>query len=598
MEKIRQTNKFWKLSDEGISELQGMVDDDEFLTKLERAKKDPDTKEAREILHRVLPLLSFVNKRQWGSTGASAHAYSQLLNLQRDVATAPIFLTLNPVIHNFVFANRLCRPIRNNWDQPEPVVEEVSKRKALLCENPVASGYFYTLLVHAVMKFLVGCPISDDSTTTRMPATFGPQAEDSMERRRLLGSSLAAFWAHEVSRNGFQHLHALVWVAQLSVRLMRAVAHDKALNEQFGRFCDTVACSSLPEKAWTKFGAMEWVSALHRSVDAVPVPSQVASSTVTTKPQPAQGPREREQERRSPEKEKETTEMEVDAGDRTDDRKQRQQGDVEMEDDGAGQKEYCVGEGGKAKEGEPGASSKPQQQRQQQKVQQFSTSELTFDEMCQYLAVKLEDHAKHNFTCFKKTGAKFCRLRAYWICFNAPTQIVQIELHESETKPSEDSEGRDSEKKDEEKKKKKLFTTMLNAVRPPPTEPYVPGMPSSDTKILVVQTKREATSDMKVPFRATVLQHDQQAGETIDIDQEGGRSSCGNARLISHNSHILNVAGHNCVEFTDSHNQSVIVYLPKYLINQMVNHWIYIGLFKDSVKGKEYLTVWDFEIEK
>ena len=100
-----------------MSRLQNVINAPDFLGRLLDGIENPESKDAKAVLHEILPLIYIAGQHiPFGHAGASNTALANMINLHRFFGNYAHFVSFNPVMQDYPLALRISQPIPNNWD--------------------------------------------------------------------------------------------------------------------------------------------------------------------------------------------------------------------------------------------------------------------------------------------------------------------------------------------------------------------------------------------------------------------------------------------------------------------------------------------------
>ena len=129
-----------------MSRLQNVINEPDFLGRLLDGIENPESKDAKAVLHQILPLIYIAGQHiPFGEAGASNTAFASMLNLHRFFSNYSFFVSFNPVMQDYPIALRIAQPISNNWDDINGLNFNVPvssmERRSILEGHPVGASY-------------------------------------------------------------------------------------------------------------------------------------------------------------------------------------------------------------------------------------------------------------------------------------------------------------------------------------------------------------------------------------------------------------------------------------------------------------------------
>jgi hypothetical protein len=231
-----------------MSRLQNVINAPDFLGRLLDGIENPASKDAKAVLHRILPLIYIAGQHiPFGEAGASNTAFASMLNLHRFFSNYSFFVSFNPVMQDYPLALRIAQPIANNWDDIHGINFIVSassmERRSILEGHPIGASYTYIRMYKAIFEHLIGFPQSDIGGRLKT-RTLPPQHRES--RRGCYGPVSAYFFAQEMSKALVQHFHALL-LSPINWQFLRSLnINDPAVNIRIGAYFESIIANSLP----------------------------------------------------------------------------------------------------------------------------------------------------------------------------------------------------------------------------------------------------------------------------------------------------------------------------------------------------------------
>jgi len=206
----------------------------DFDSLLDKAIKDPNSKEARVIQAQVLAFVQSCTKKINFSPGKRAACKGPLYAMYRRYGLPSFWITISPNDNDGILALRLsCGKTTAEFPLPS-----LSERARIIANNPVWSTVVFDRMVNAVCEALFGI-----KTTTRSLSSKDKSV------RGIFGDSRGFFGVVECQKRGCLHLHLVLWAGPSPHEVSKILA-DPELNRKFGEAMDTILCSSIPEEYW------------------------------------------------------------------------------------------------------------------------------------------------------------------------------------------------------------------------------------------------------------------------------------------------------------------------------------------------------------
>jgi len=204
---------------------------EQFQAKLKAAVKDPEGSDAKYVLNKVTPLMSFAGRKSAFGALERNQSAGEILALGRRFGCAPGFLTFGIDDLNNPSAIRIALRSFNNTEFPAVVtsstrvemdrgiaLEDESEgviripsgyreRLRLMNNNPVGAAIAYKQVVHDIMTILFGMEPFNHSGFNE----WTKKTKVKFDRCGLAGSPLAFFGKNEVTHSGSLHFHVIIW---------------------------------------------------------------------------------------------------------------------------------------------------------------------------------------------------------------------------------------------------------------------------------------------------------------------------------------------------------------------------------------------------
>ncbi len=234
----------WRTHPESIAQLQRFLDSPDFLLRLELAVANPSTPDAASLVRILAPLMIMAGRQVPFASVSSGLAISSMLAMHRFFGPWALFLTINPAPFSHAISYRIAAPILSNEDDLTganfPYPPTPAARKAAIAASPFAAAWTFLHLQHAIINTLLSFPTPAAGETqkkTPLPAVH--------RLRGLLGPVSSFYMALETSVQGFLHAHSEIY-SPLTWYILQQIAHNPELNATFGRYLDSIICTSIP----------------------------------------------------------------------------------------------------------------------------------------------------------------------------------------------------------------------------------------------------------------------------------------------------------------------------------------------------------------
>ena len=245
----------------------------EFQNKLKAAVKNPDGSDAKYVLNKVTPLLTFAGRKSAFGAFERNQSAGEILALGRHFGCAPSFLTFGIDDINNPTAVRLALRSLNNTQFPAVVsnssnvemdrgipLEDKSEgvihiphgyteRLKLMNSNPVGAAFAYKQVVHDIMEILIGSkPSMNSGDNNKVNRTDNKPYEI---RMGLVGDPRAFFGKNEVTHSGSLHFHVIIW-AGISPWYIEQISEIPTLCKHISDMLESHYCAQLDRHVHVK----------------------------------------------------------------------------------------------------------------------------------------------------------------------------------------------------------------------------------------------------------------------------------------------------------------------------------------------------------
>jgi len=247
---------------EGFEQFAKEFASEEFHGKMKAAVENPNGKDAKYVLSKLSPLLTFAGRKSVFGAFERRESASQILALGRRFGCAPNFLTFGIDDINHPNAIRFALRGIDNHDFPAVVssasdvelkhgikLKEMGEfnipfswgdRFRLMINNPVGAAIAYKQVVHDIMTVLIGLQPSNYSGNNNMVA----ETKFDDESFGIAGSPWAFFGKTETTGSGSLHFHVVVW-AGLPPWMLDYFASNALLCKHIASVLDSIYCAEL-----------------------------------------------------------------------------------------------------------------------------------------------------------------------------------------------------------------------------------------------------------------------------------------------------------------------------------------------------------------
>jgi hypothetical protein len=227
---ISNTSLYVKNNPSAVRDISQLIMSDNFMSRLADAKKNPDGKDAKELLGLLTKHIQPASSKLPFSIGERKLQLSQLLAYCKHFGTPSFFVTISP--------NDADNPLVINLADESVVSDcvfppEYTQRLKIANENPVACAEVFYRSMEKVMATLIGYTPS-----------YRRRANTSTTKG-ILGTPIAYFGVIETQGRGTLHLHFLVWTA-ICPKTLQMVAHDDIMTKTAAKVLDSLCMASIP----------------------------------------------------------------------------------------------------------------------------------------------------------------------------------------------------------------------------------------------------------------------------------------------------------------------------------------------------------------
>ena len=217
---LQSTKRACKVHNERFAEYEEVVNAPDFPEKLEEAVQQPNSRAARQLMKKLLPLLSIASSPVPWSSSERGSCIGMMLAMARRYGPPSCFLTIAPDDVHDPTCIRLAITHRSNESFPavaDGFMEALQQGdasfafgdgdsmslkegdlQALAAESPAATAMGYQNLIEVVLAKMYGIPIGSHTRTSKAPEEHG---------QGMLGTPVGYFGVTEVSGRCAEHLH-------------------------------------------------------------------------------------------------------------------------------------------------------------------------------------------------------------------------------------------------------------------------------------------------------------------------------------------------------------------------------------------------------
>jgi hypothetical protein len=242
-----------KTDPESLTKFQEMVTDRTFLKRLQSAKENPNSDEAKLLARSINKHVTMANSNVPYTAAQRKSSVSHLYNMARFYGTPSIFFTfapddingcLNlrmalPLSDNLTFPavdGGFCVAIRNNSDQFQNLSVSQAGLRAILASGPVAAAEMFRLIVDNVFCNIMGTPPANSHHKKTIPL---PKRHSG-----AFGVPVAAYGCTEEQARGSLHMHIVFW-GGLQPSVLQAAGGIHLLADVVSKAIDLIVCAEL-----------------------------------------------------------------------------------------------------------------------------------------------------------------------------------------------------------------------------------------------------------------------------------------------------------------------------------------------------------------
>jgi hypothetical protein len=247
-----------------LSQLADLMDDKEFMQKLNYAKTHPKSEEAKQYMKILQPIVRATSKQVPFSSGSQAAAISTMVAMCHTFSLPNVFFTFAMDDTKNTIVLRLSSPCRNGDAAAFPTTEagllhalregheslkvdgevtiDLSKSglNSILSKNPVAAAQVFQALMDNVYRVLLGvdpASVKDhQESKTNVPLGARPKG--------IFGHTKAVFSVVEVQARLTLHSHMAVWTT-FSAELMQKCASTQVLRDACQEVLDSYVSAEI-----------------------------------------------------------------------------------------------------------------------------------------------------------------------------------------------------------------------------------------------------------------------------------------------------------------------------------------------------------------
>ena len=255
-----------------------LVNSDEFKEKIVYAAQHPTSKQAKEVLKTVVPILNFGTRNTiFGGLGDTT-SLSHAMAMARRYGPASTMLTVTPDDINSPTSFRLACNSFDNLSFPATVDEtffdkfqqgckdfqtsnppitiplDYSSRKKASVDNPVAVAAEFRAMLENIITELVGCPLDfQPGKNSKNVRTwfFQSKKNNSPHHKGIFGHVTAVFGGIETQARGALHFHLLIW-GSIPPKVLHWASYIPEIRAKVQAALDKMYCAQIPKDLHVK----------------------------------------------------------------------------------------------------------------------------------------------------------------------------------------------------------------------------------------------------------------------------------------------------------------------------------------------------------
>ena len=241
------------------------LESEEFQLKLDKSLKNPKSKEAKEVINRLMPILLSSSKESRFASFDSEKVKYMISSLVQFRGPCSAFFTIAPDDVNNPRVFQLSMRSNNNEDFPckeEGLIEEMIKSDGAILGsgnvripvhykyrleaanlNPVATSIEYIRLLQLVFEEIIGvnCNIANENAKFKNTRFF-------MEHKKgIFGHAISAIGVNEDQNRGALHAHIAIW-GGISPRLLEFASSLPHICNEISDVLDSIYKAEIPLK--------------------------------------------------------------------------------------------------------------------------------------------------------------------------------------------------------------------------------------------------------------------------------------------------------------------------------------------------------------
>ena len=250
-----------------------LIRDQTFRDRLAKARKDPKSKESKDILRKLLGVLNFSGKRSSFGALERNEAVTKVCELSRRYGCPSVFLTMsfddinNPLAFRLSLAttNRDCFPSTYAADNGDSYIEKLLSESEIVgegsvripttyrerakagMENPIAYVTAYKDLLHDILSLLIGLPPNNFDRSAGSKTSSSRRTKYYKDRvKGIFGRVLAIYGVTEEHAKGTLHNHFAIY-GGLHPRILQRYAAFQEVCDAISEVLDSMYSATLPD---------------------------------------------------------------------------------------------------------------------------------------------------------------------------------------------------------------------------------------------------------------------------------------------------------------------------------------------------------------
>ncbi len=214
----------------------------EFKQKINKALKQPNSKDAKKIKSTIEPLIKIIDRKIKWSTGKRGDILGKLYALMHFFNIGTHFITISPHMTHNALAIRLTYTGKSNEKFKLP---DIVLRSQKIQENPVAATRIFYRLINKFFEIIVGLPL--EHFTGRKANIDRLFAENKKKYTGAYGFIKAALGIVEEQASGNLHFHGILF-GGWDFDVIQQHIHKSNVAKQFTELIDSHITCEIPDE--------------------------------------------------------------------------------------------------------------------------------------------------------------------------------------------------------------------------------------------------------------------------------------------------------------------------------------------------------------